>query len=89
MGPPTLATGIPTLKPSTTTGIPNAPTFEYKSAYTDASYKFEAKGYGTVPGQSLPTIPTLPVANPTSYQLPTLPNADKKPTFVMPSTTRN
>lgn len=51
MAPPTLPTGIPTLKPSTTTsGLPNAPTFEYKSAYTDTSYKFEVKGYGTVPG---------------------------------------
>ncbi len=49
-GPPG---SIPTATLPSTTGDPSSlapPTFEYKSAYTNESYKFEGKAYGTVPG---------------------------------------
>ena len=49
-GPPG---SIPTATLPLTTGGPATlapPTFEYKSAYTNESYKYEGKAYGTVPG---------------------------------------
>jgi hypothetical protein len=80
--------------PSTTIGTSNltAPTFEYKSAYTNESYKFEGKAYGTIPGQSVPTgIPSasypLPGTNLTIP--PTLPTLEKKTYTLPPSSTRN